>query len=256
MMKTSLRRTTLAASISAALIAGTANAELARDNSEGTAHGQAHDADRLSSLPVTQHQRALLDSFVMADQNADGMLSVEEYREFARHRLAHTGIEPRENLTAAEMVDVEAEFKVADRDPDEQLSFHEIYVFETFDRPGMFPPKPESVPQAVSGHWESQTLADHPVVYHVAPFSAENHRKAISEGGFTAADSNDDGVVSVFEASDFSLLTWTGSVRAFADADANSDALLTPTEYRTFMTSVAKAPEQADRPGEFPSGRM
>lgn len=255
MSKKLFLQTTLAASISAALVTTGANAELARESSAVTS-GHGHTATQHSALPVTQHQREVLDTFVSADSNADGMLSVEEYREFALQRFAHTGVEPRDNLTAAEMIDVEAEFMVADRDPDKQLSFHEIYVFETFDRPGMFPPKPESVPQAVSGHWESQTLAEHPTVYHVAPFSAENHRKAITEGGFKAADSNGDGVVSVFEASDFSLLTWTGSVRAFADADANSDALLTQSEYRTFMASVADAPEQADRPGQFPSGRM
>lgn len=255
MSKKTFLQTTLAAGISAALITTTANAELARDSSEVTS-GHVHSATTHSALPVTRHQREVLDTFVSADNNADGVLSVEEYRTFALQRLARTGIEPRDNLTAAEMIEVDAEFMVADRDPDKQLSFHEIYVFETFDRPGMFPPKPESVPQAVSGHWESQTLAEHPTVYHVAPFSAENHRKAITEGGFTAADSNGDGVVSVFEASDFSLLTWTGSVRAFADADANNDALLTPNEYRTFMASIADAPEQADRPGQFPSGRM
>ncbi len=256
MTKNSYVRTTLAAAVSATLMAGAANAELARDTREASAGGHADNVTKHSALPVTRHQRAVLDSFINADDNADGMLSVEEYRELALQRLARTGAEPRDKLTAAEMLDVDAEFMVADRDPDGQLSFHEIYVFETFDRPGMFPPKPESVPQTVSGHWESLSLADHPPVYHVAPFSAEHHRKAISEGGFTAADSNGDGVISVFEASDFSLLTWTGAVRAFADADANSDALLTPNEYRTFMASVADAPQQADRPGEFPSGRM
>lgn len=256
MAKKTFLRTTLAASLSAALITTTANAELARDSSEVTTGSHVHSGTQHSSLPVTRHQRAVLDGFISADKDADGMLSIEEYRQFALQRLARTGAEPRDNLTAAEMIEVDAEFMVADRDPDRQLSFHEIYVFETFDRPGMFPPKPQTVPQAVSGHWESLTIAEHPPVYHVAPFSAENHRKAITEGGFSAADSNSDGVVSVFEASDFSLLTWTGSVHAFADADANSDALLAPNEYRAFIAAVADAPEQADRPGQFPSGRM
>lgn len=254
MIKTTFLRTTLAASISAAVITSAAHADAlptAPEKSAGAAHHHA-----ATSLPITRHQRAVLDDFVNADKNADGVLSIEEYRERALKRAARSGVEPRDNLTAAEMIEADAEFKVADRDPDGKLSFHEIYVFETFDRPGMFPPKPESVPQSVSGHWESMTLNEHPTVYHVAPFSAENHRKAITEGGFVAADSNNDGVVSVFEASDFSLLTWTGSVRAFADADANNDALLTPDEYKTFMTSIADAPQQADRPGQFPSGRM
>lgn len=256
MTKTTFMKSGLAAAISAALFTLDAHAELAPHGATDTTGAQAQGSTNFHSLPVTEHQRAVLDSFVGADENADGTLSIEEYREYALQRFARTGKAPRTNLTAAEMVTVDAEFMVADRDPDKQLSFHEIYVFETFDRPGMFPPKPESVPQAVSGHWESQTMIDHPAVYHVAPFSAENHRKAITEGGFSATDSNDDGVVSVFEASDFSLLTWTGSVRAFAQADANGDALLTPKEYETFMASVADAPEQADRPGEFPSGRM
>ena len=256
MIKTSFLRTTLAAAIGAAFITTTTSADIVRAGDDTSASKQTGDAAQATSFPITRHQRAVLDDFVSADKNADGMLSVEEYRAHALQRAARTGTEPRTNLTAAEMLDVDKEFKVADRDPDGQLTFHEIYVFETFDRPGMFPPKPESVPQAVSGHWESQTLAEHPTVYHVAPFSAENHRKAITEGGFVAADGNGDGVVSVFEASDFSLLTWTGSVRAFADADVNSDALLTPDEYKTFMASIADAPQQADRPGQFPSGRM
>jgi len=256
MTKNPWQRNTLAAGVIAAFMTTVATAEAARDSGRAFVDSHAHNATDNSALPVTRHQRAVLDRFINADENADGTLSVAEYRAFAAQRLARTGAEPRTKLTAAEMIDVDAEFMLADRDPDRQLSFHEIYVFETFDRPGMFPPKPESVPQAVSGRWESLSLAQHPNVYHVAPFSAEHHRQALTEGGFTAADSNGDGAISVFEASDFSLLTWTGAVRAFADADANRDALLTVHEYETFIASIADAPQQADRPGEFPSGRM
>jgi hypothetical protein len=216
--------------------------------------------------PVGEHEKHILGAFVGADLDMDGMLSVDEYRNLVQQRADYMyersaefpGMEvgPRENLTAFAMTDLDNQFQQANRNKDDGLSFFEVYYYETFDRPGMFPPEAESVPQQVSGRWEQLTVKDHAPVYHEPPFSPEQHKKALEEGGFAAVDNNDDGVVSMFEASDFSLLTWTPAVHAFVKADANNDAVLTNDEFTTFQESVAGMNLQAERPGEFPTGKQ
>lgn len=213
--------------------------------------------------PVGEHQRHIIGSFVGVDLDMNGMLNIDEYRELVRQRTDYmfdraagtAGVEvgPREDLTAYAMADLEEDFRRADRDHDAGLTIHEVYYFETFDRPGRFPPPAESVPQAVAGDWEQLTVDQHAPVYRTPPFSPARHREATQAGGFTAVDGNGDGAVSLFEASDYSLLSWTPAIHAFAHADKNTDGRLGQTEFADFQEVVADFPPRAERPGRFPS---
>lgn len=223
-------------------------------------------AHAVGVTPTGEHQKHIIGAFVAADLDMNGMLTVEEYRSLVDSRASYMydraagtkGIEvgPREELTAFAMADIAKQFKIADRNKDSALTFHEVYYFETFDRPSAFPAKPESIPQDVSGHWEQLTVKDHPAVYDNPPFSPARHKQAMESGGFAAVDGNNDGVVSIFEASDYSLLTWTPAVHAYAGADANDDALLTKEEFSDFKQTISAFQLQAERPGSFPSGRQ
>lgn len=258
------RLSAIAAAIALAVSVPAANAAQSPDEPSAAQIENAREmwVHAIGVTPVGEHAKHILGAFVGADLDMNGMLSVDEYRDLVQQRADYMyersaefpGIEvgPRESLTAFAMADLENQFQQANRKKDDGLSFFEVYYYETFDRPGQFPPKSESVPQQVSGHWEQLTVKDHAPVYHEPPFSPEQHDKALEEGGFEAVDNNDDGVVSLFEASDFSLLTSTSAVHAYAGADANNDAALTRDEFTKFQESVANMDLQAERPGEFP----
>ena len=270
-----IHRQALVGAITLGFMAGTVQAELPASPHQAEVVADAEVGKKiwhetLKKMPVTSHQSAVLRDFVSADADADGKLTREEFEFLIRARADHVASYydssspsgngmmhgARDNITAYAMLSLDEQYGKADRNADGSLAFHEVYYFETFDRPGMFPTKPDSVPQKVSGHWEMLTVGEHGQVYHQAPFSPDKHRQAIEEGGFTAVDDNDDGVVSIFEASDYSMLTWTSSVRAYDLADGNDDGLLDEKEFSNFQAALAQAPEQAERPGQFPSGKQ
>jgi hypothetical protein len=245
-----------------------ANGEAAHSSTERDRFREARRswAETVSNTPIADHQEYILGDFVCADADRDGVISIDEYHALAASRAENVfeaqtelpGIETdgREELTAFALADRAQQFERADRDHDAGLSFHEVYFYETFDRPGVFPTASESVPQVVSGRWEQLTVKEHPNISHDAPFSPQVHEDVLESGGFATVDKNGDGFVSIFEASDYSLLTWDAAAHAFDDADVNDDALLTEPEYHEFESAVAAADLQAKRPGELPSGRQ
>ena len=252
----------------AAMLATSVGAELpATEHQANVATGveQANTqwSDRIRNLPATRHQREVLDDFTKADADGDSKLSPDEYAEFTTIRAdrifdysyyAQTPVTSkffynptnRNNLTAAAMVGLDDKFAKADRTGDGALGILEVYYYETFDRPGLFPTASESVPQETSGHWETVTVGEEARVLHKIPFSPETHRQPIEQGGFTAVDDNDDGVVSLIEANDFSMLTWTGAVRAFVTSDVDGNAVLTKAEFENFTSELAQSKQQAE----------
>lgn len=243
-----------------------------------TAHADAKPtAETATGMPYTLHQYSVLSDFRIADADGDGRLSDAEYTTFAERRAAKryaatihqrnaTGASNAEGARDARVTpDTVAgmpasphqkqalrEFGATDKSGDDYVDYIEVYYYETFERPGVFPPRDESVPQDMAGHWETLVTDEHPPVHHTVPFSGEALKQAVRAGGFESVDENNDGVVSLFEANDRSMLYWTQNIYQFESADMDGDWSLDPTEFKIFQKKVADTMLEAERAGEFP----
>ncbi len=231
------------------------------------------------AISYTGHQREVLNDFRLADANRDGVLEASEYDVFLERRAAkrylatqhqrealETGVTKKRKKNTPTPADetpagypmtehqdsAVRDFDKADASGDRRLSFVEVYHYETFERPGRFPPESASVPQVVAGHWESVSLEDHPKVITTPPFSAKALERALSSGGFDMVDANDDGRVSFFEANDKSMMHWNADIYSFELADVNGNWHLDKKEFRQFQELISATVADARRAGDFP----
>jgi hypothetical protein len=231
------------------------------------------------AVDYTGHQREVLDDFRVADANRDGVLEASEYERFRERRAAkrylatqhqretmETDVTKKRRKNTPPAADetpggfpmtehqesAVRDFDKADASGDRRLSFIEVYHYETFERPGQFPPKSNSVPQVVAGHWESVSLEDHPKVITTPPFSVKALERALSSGGFDMVDANNDGRVSIFEANDKSMLYWTADIYSFEKADLNGNWHLDEQEFNRFQELISATVADARRAGDFP----
>lgn len=230
-----------------------------------------------SGIPYTLHQYSVLSDFRIADADGDGRLSDAEYTTFAERRAAkrYAATAHQRDVIGAESADgarhdrvkpptvagVPAsphqkqalrEFGAVDKSQDKFADYLEVYYYETFERPGVFPPADETIPQEMAGHWETFVKDSHPPVHHTVPFSDQALEQAVNAGGFESVDENNDGVVSIFEAHDRSMLYWTQNIYQFESADLDGDWTLDPSEFEAFRKKVAETKLEAERAGEFP----
>lgn len=210
-----------------------------------------------SRLPLTMHQRDVLADFKVSDQDRDGALNQTEFSVFAKRREAKSMAASKHQkavleLDAGNRDAIRRDFKTSDSSADGQVDFIEVYFYETFSRPGVFPPRDDSIPQEWAGHWEAAVRATPPGQNRATVFGSEATQRAVEAGGFSAADVNNDGGVSIFEANDHSMLLATHDIYQFEFADLDSDWMLSETEFGMFRKLQHHGAETGDSPAVLP----
>jgi len=240
-------------------------------------------------MPATQHQGTVLRNFSQADKNRDGRLDENEFKQFQATSQSGTrgggaaaqpqgaagesgmssgtgGTQPGKAATAdipptphqakvlagkvqpetaAQMEEQKKtlypetvggmpvtvhqmtalNFKDADLDQSGAVNFMEVYATE------------QGVP------------AGQPRL----PFRADALEHAIAQGGFKSVDANNDGVVSVDEAAESSMLSMKDeSIYDFQSADSDVDGTLDEQEFAIFQAKISENVTNAKSTGEFP----
>lgn len=217
-------------------------------------HGKAVDPasrkaqpDKLAASPHQKQTVAADTDAMAATEHQKKALELRRHREQVPKTARKSMDEKIPASPHQEMV-----LKTVDYNGDELVTYIEAYYWETFERPSVFPTREESVPQEETGTWVTVGVGGHPEVKPEQRFGAEAIRKAVAAGGFDAVDSDDDGEVSIFEATGHSMMVWTENIYEFEAADVDGDLMLSESEYQTFRDAVRTQVESAERAGLFP----